>query len=157
MKKAMFKPIEWLGDLGRKAHINVTAKYTAYVESCTPRERRIMMASATITFTAMFFATAAYADTKDDGLAGMFSKVTEQGESIKNNMAKFLAAAGLVCASKGGINWWKKGKEGDHSQIKGNQIFVPILAGAVMGATGYVMTKVGETVGIQSSAQGQLP
>lgn len=155
MKKAMLKPIEWLGDLGRKAHIIATAKCTDYVESRTPRERRIMMASAAMTFTGLFVATAAHA--QSNGIAGMVDTAAQQGDSIKTNLGKLFAAVGFGGAGYGGYNWWRKGKEGEHSQIKGGQIFVPILAGAALGATGFVMIKAGESVGIQSSSQGALP
>ena len=155
MKKTMLKTVEWLGDLGRKAHITASAKCAAYAESRTPRERRIMLVSAAATFTGLCVTTAAYADGK--GLASMVEEAAQQGDSIKTNAGKMFAAGGFVGAAYGGYNWWRKGKEGEHSQIKGSQILVPILAGAVLGAIGYVMIKVGETVGIQSSSQGQLP
>ncbi|HHV7525240.1 TPA: DUF6750 family protein [Burkholderia orbicola] len=156
MKKAMLKPVEWLGDLGRKAHIGVSARCADYVESRTPRERRIMMASAAMTFTGLFVATAAHAQATT-GIAGMVDSAAQQGDSIKTNLGKLFAAVGFGGAGYGGYNWWRKGKEGEHSQIKGGQIFVPILAGAALGATGFVMIKAGETVGIQSSSQGALP
>ncbi|MBY9629176.1 hypothetical protein KUU78_31185 (plasmid) [Pseudomonas aeruginosa] len=155
MKKAMLKPVEWLGDLGRKAHIAAAAKCADYVESRTPRERRIMLASAAMTFTGLCVATAAHAD--GQGIAGMVDTAAQQGDSIKTNLGKLFAVVGFGGAGYGGYNWWRKGKEGEHSQIKGGQIFVPILAGAALGATGFVMIKAGETVGIQSSSQGQIP
>ena len=155
MKKVMLKPVEWLWDLGRKAHITASAKCADYVESRTPRARRIMLASAAVTFTSLCVATAAHAN--GQGIAGMADTAAQQGELIKTSAGKLFAAGGFVGAAYGGYNWWRKGKDGEHSQVKGSQIFVPIMAGAVLGSIGYVMIKAGETVGIQSSAQGQLP
>lgn len=85
MKKAMLKPVEWLGDLGCKAHIGVSTRCADYVESRTPRERRIMMASAAMTFTGLFVATAAHA--QSNGIAAMFDTAAQQGDSIKTNLA----------------------------------------------------------------------
>lgn len=155
MKKAILNPIEWLADLGRKVHISATVRFVEYVHSRTPRERRIMLASSAITFTGLFVTSAAHAD--GQGIAGMVSTAAQQGDSMKTSAGKLFAAVGFGGAGYGGYNWWRKGKEGDHSQIKGGQIFIPILAGAALGATGYTMIKAGETVGIQSSSQGAMP
>lgn len=154
MKKAIFNPLKWAGDLSRKAHVCLMAKTMEYAES--PRQRRLMMASAAVTFTGLFIANAAHAQAQG-GIAGMVNSAAQQGDSIKTSLGKLFAAAGFGGAGYGGYNWWRKGKEGEQSHIKGSQIFVPILAGAVLGATGYVMIKAGETVGIQSSSQGALP
>ncbi len=157
MKKVMLKPIDWISDLSRKAHVSLMVKGMECAQS--PRQRRLMMASAAVTFTGMFVAEAAHAaaETGPGGIAGMVNTAAQQGDSIKTSLGKLFAAVGFGGAGYGGYNWWRKGKEGEQSQIKAGQIFVPLLAGAALGATGYVMIKAGESVGIQSSSQGQLP
>lgn len=158
MKKAMLKPIEWVIDLPRKAHVSLMVKSMECAQS--PRQKRLMMASAAVTFTGLFVANAAHAAAEGGatgGIAGMVDTAAVQGDSIKASLGKLFAAVGFGGAGYGGYNWWRKGKEGEQSQIKGSQIFVPLLAGAALGATGFVMIKAGETVGIQSSSQGALP
>lgn len=152
MKNHLLKPIEWATDMTRQAHIALLAKSDEFAQC--PRQRRLMMASAALTFTGLFVATAAHAQ---DGIAGMVDKAAQQGDTMKTAFGKLFAAAGFGGAGYGGYNWWRKGKEGEQSHVKGSQIFVPILAGAALGATGFVMIKAGETVGIQGSSQGQLP
>jgi len=154
MIKVILKPIDWFNDLSRKAHVSLMVKGMECAQS--PRQRRLMMASAAVTFTGMFVSEAAHA-AGEGGIAGMVTTAAAQGDSIKTSLGKLFAAAGFGGGGYGGYNWWRKGKEGEQSQIKAGQIFVPLLAGAVLGATGYVMIKAGESVGIQSSSQGQLP
>lgn len=120
-----------------------------------PFERRLMKASAGTTFLSLFLLTStAHAD---GGLAAMVETGANQGEAIKGSAGKLFAAVGFCLAGWGGYNWWVKSKEGENSRIKGSQIWGPIVAGAVLGATGYVLIKAGETIGIQGSSQGQLP
>ncbi|MCC7005920.1 MAG: hypothetical protein IT497_04675 [Ottowia sp.] len=152
MKKIAFKPFTWAGDVTRKAHVSLINKSLQYAQS--PRQQRLMMASAAVTFAGLFIANAAHAQ---NGIAGMINTAAVQGDSIKGSLGKLFSAVGFGGAGYGGYNWWRKGKEGEQSHIKGSQVFVPILAGAALGATGYVMLKAGETVGIQGSSQGQLP
>lgn len=154
MKNAMLKPFEMAADMSRKAHISLLSKCGEYAQS--PRHRRLVMASAAATFATLFVAEAAHAQTTG-GIAGMAGTAATQGDSIKGSLGKLFAAVGFGGAGYGGYNWWRKGKEGEQSQIKGSQIFVPLLAGAVLGATGFVMIKAGESLGIQSTSQGQLP
>lgn len=152
MKKIMYKPAEWASDLTCKIHVAFMNKVMQFSEN--PRERRLMMASAVLTCTSLILASAAHAE---GGIAGMVSTAADQGDSIKTNAGKLMAAVGFVGAGYGGYNWWRKGREGEQSHIKGGQIFVPILAGAALGATGFVMLRAGESVGIQPSSQGALP
>jgi hypothetical protein len=87
----------------------------------------------------------------------MVNTAGAQADSIKLSLGKVFAAAGFGGAGFGGWNWWRKGKEGEQSHIKGSQIFVPILAGAALGAIGFVMIKAGESVGIQRTDLGNVP
>jgi len=120
-----------------------------------PFERSLMQLSAATTVGGLFFVTsAAHAD---GGLASMVDVGAAQGDSIKTNAGKLFAVGGFIGAAVGSWNWWKKGKEGENSRITGNQIWVPIVAGAALGATGFMLIKAGETIGIASSSQGQLP
>jgi hypothetical protein len=152
MRFPYLKPTAFMQALFCKVHIYFIEKSEDYKKF--PRQRRLMLASATVTMTGLLILNAAHAE---GGLAGMVDTAAQQGESIKTSAGKLFSAMGFGGAGYGGYNWWRKGKEGDQSHIKGSQIFVPILAGAVLGATGFVMIKAGETVGIQSSYQGQTP
>lgn len=146
----MKKLVNLYTNLGRTAHANATARttqYLTYMEGRPVRERRLMMASACITFIGLYFVSAA-AHAAGEGLAGMFDTAAQQGDSIKTSLGKIFAAGGFAGAGYGGYNWWRKGKEGDHSQITGGQVLVPILGGAVLGATGFVLARGGETIGI---------
>ncbi|ENV52035.1 hypothetical protein L292_3168 [Acinetobacter junii CIP 107470 = MTCC 11364] len=120
-----------------------------------PIERRLMKASAAGTFVGLTLLTStAHADV---GIAGMIDTAAQQGDSAKSSFGKLFAAVGFILAGWGGLNWWKKSKEGENSRITGTQIWGPIVAGAVLGATGFVLIKAGETIGISSSQQGALP
>jgi len=156
MKNVVRKPFEMVVDLSRKAHVALLAKCDVYMQD--PRQRRLVMASAAVTFTSLCVADIAHAQaTGAGGIAGMADVAATQGDSIKTSLGKLFAAAGFGGAGYGGYNWWRKGKEGEQSQIKGGQIFFPLVGGAVLGATGYVLIKAGESVGIGASSQGALP
>lgn len=126
------------------------------IQECreSPLQNSIMKTSAAVTFIGLFTANA-YAQT--GGFAEMASQAADQGDSMKQSAAKAFGAGGFILAGWGGYNWWRKGKEGENSQIKAGQIIIPIIAGAALGSIGFVMTKGGETVGISSSSNGQLP
>jgi hypothetical protein len=143
---------DWAGHTCCRAHLALLDKRNEYAAS--PRQRRLMTASAVLTCGGLLLATSAHAI---DGIAGMVDTASVQGDSIKSSAGKLFAAMGFVSAGFGGYNWWRKGKEGEQSHIKGGQIFVPILAGAALGATGFVMLRAGESLGIQKSDQGALP
>jgi predicted transporter len=151
MQKYVSGLCDRLNDISGRAYAALTVK--AAQCQASPFERRVMAISAAATFGVLALAGAAHAE----GIAEMVEKAADQGESIKESLGKIFAALGFAGAGLGGYNWWRKGKEGDHSQIKGSQIFVPILAGAALGAIGFVMIKAGETVGISGSSQGALP
>lgn len=124
--------------------------------AASPRERRLMLGSATVVCCGLLLSTSASAQTAG-GVAGMVNTAGVQADSIKLSLGKVFAAAGFGGAGFGGWNWWRKGKEGEQSHIKGSQIFVPILAGAALGAIGFVMIKAGESVGIQATDLGKVP
>lgn len=137
-----------------QAHFRLTATRDAMAGS--PHRQRLMIVSAAIVCGGLLVATAASAQT-GDGIAGLLNKAGTQADSAKLSLGKVFAAAGFGGAGLGGWNWWRKGKEGEQSHIKGSQIFVPILAGAALGAIGFVMIKAGESVGIQRSDMGVVP
>jgi hypothetical protein len=117
-----------------------------------PRQRAVMLASAGVTFGALICSEAALAE----GWAGMVEKGADQGDRIKKGAAKLLAVVGFFAGGTGAWNWYKKGSEGDRSDIKAKQIFVPIAAGAALGAVAYLLDRTGETVGISPSEYGQV-
>lgn len=136
------------------AHLSLLAKRDEYARS--PRQYRLMTASAAIVCSGLLLSTAAVAQT-GDGVAGMVNTAATQGDAIKLAAGKLFSAAGFCGAGVGGWNWWRKGKEGEQSHIKGSQIFMPIAAGAALGAIGFVMIKAGESIGIQRSDLGNVP
>ncbi|MEB0221337.1 DUF6750 family protein [Pseudomonas sp. AB12(2023)] len=148
-----FNPLKIVSEMGLKTHVGIQVWCDRIAED--PMQRRIMMGSAMVTFGALTFTSSAFAD--GDGFAGMASTGATQADSITTSVAKGFKAVGLIAAGYGGFNWWKKGQEGSRSDIKASNIFVPILAGAALAGTGFVMGKAGETVGIQTSTYGQVP
>lgn len=145
---------DWMGMCCVSAHLTLQAKAAEYAQS--PRQRRLMLASAVITGGGLCLATSAHA-APGDGIAGMVDTAATQGTSIKASLGKLFAAGGFGAAGFGSYNWWRKGKEGEQSHIKGGQIFIPILAGAALGATGFMMIKAGESVGVSASDHGVVP
>lgn len=145
-------PIEAVGNLSRQALVRAQVYIEQY--SVDPREKRIMLATAAITTGTLFFSTAASAD---GGWAGMFNTGANQADAIKTNFGKLLGLGGLISGSVGGWNWYKKGSEGDRSDIKPKQIFGPIVAGAALGSISFILMRTGETVGISASEYGQVP
>lgn len=147
------KPMEAIVDVVRKAHVNLLTKSQEYMSN--PRQRRLMAASAAVTFTSLLATNVAHA-AASDGLAGMFSKGATQGTSAKESLGTIFSAVGFGGAGYGGLNMWKKTKD-ENSRITGTQIWGPLLGGAALGATGFMMLMSGETVGIDSSQQGVVP
>jgi hypothetical protein len=154
MKTKIGSAWDRLGLLCYSAHLALQAKANEYAQS--PRQRHLMLASAVITGGGLLLATSAHAG-PGDGLAGMVDTAATQGTSIKTSLGKLFAAGGFGAAGFGSYNWWRKGKEGEQSHIKGGQIFVPILAGAALGATGFMMIKAGESVGVSATDHGVVP
>ena len=143
-------PFEAVGDAVRKAHVHLITKTDEY--SRHPVQRRIMLASAGLTMTTMFVAQA-----HADGFADMGTKAADQGDSLKDSFGKLFAVMGFGGAGWGGMNMWKKTQQGENSRITGTQIWGPLLGGAALGATGFMMTTAGETVGIDAGQQGVVP
>lgn len=121
-----------------------------------PVQRRIMHISAVLVCGGLLFATSAHAQ-QSEGLAGMAQSAGDQADRVKQSFGKIFAALGFAAAGAGGWNGYRKGKEGEQSHIKGGQIVGPIVAGAVLGAIGYVMIKAGETVGVHRGDLGAVP
>lgn len=156
MKQAISKSYDAVLGMTRKAHYTLLNKCEEYSHS--PIQRRVMMASALISFgTLMTVEAHAQAAGGGGGLAGMVDTASVQGDAMKASIGKIFAAFGFAGAGYGGYNGWRKSKEGEQSQIKAMQIIGPLLGGAALGATGYVMIKAGESMGITSSQQGGLP
>ncbi|MET3132769.1 hypothetical protein AAKU55_003049 [Oxalobacteraceae bacterium GrIS 1.11] len=154
MKTTWHSVWDWMGMRCYGAHLALLAKADDYAHA--PRQRKLMLASAAMTAGGLFLSTAAHADA-GEGIAGMLNIAATQGTSIKASLGKLFAAGGFGAAGMGSYNWWRKGKEGEQSHIKGGQIFIPILAGAALGATGFMMIKAGESVGVSSSDHGVVP
>ncbi|MNJ39632.1 hypothetical protein D3C77_345100 [compost metagenome] len=146
-------PMEFAADLGRKAHIGLVA----WCDKCAadPVQRRVMLTTAAVTFGTLAFSSGASAS--GEGFAGMLETGANQATSGTNSLAKIFKFLGFGGAAFGGFNWWKKGQDGARSDIKATQIFVPIIAGAVIGGIGFVLGKGGETVGMDTSTFGQVP
>ena len=143
-------PVEWVNEGCRKAHASLVVKCGEY--EANPAQRRIMMMTAGATMLGMC-ATSAHAD----GFADMASHGADQSDSIKTYGGRFFAGAGFLLAGYGGFNWWKKGNEGEQSQIKMRQISGPMLGGMALGATGFFLVKAGETIGVQGASQAAIP
>lgn len=141
-------------DMGRRVHIGVTTRFNALAQKQWdhPWQDNLMRSTAVVTFLGL---TAGMAHA--DGFAELASKGADQGDSIKTYAGRLFAAAGFLGASYGGYNWWRKGKEGENSQIKATQIVGPLLGGMALGATGVFLVKAGETIGVTGASQGQLP
>lgn len=135
-------------------HTRLLDRHAAYAQS--PAQQRLMNLSAAIVCGGLLFATSAHAQ-QSDGIAGMVTVAGDQADRIKTSLGKIFAALGFGVAGTGGWNWYRKGKEGEQSHIKGQQIIVPIAAGAALGAIGFVMVKAGESIGIQRSDLGVVP
>nr|WP_229653877.1 hypothetical protein [Pseudomonas syringae]QOU99758.1 hypothetical protein [Pseudomonas syringae pv. actinidiae] len=145
-----FNPIEFAVDVVRRGHIRLVTKAEEY--KANPVQRGIMLMSAGLTLSTLFVTKAAYAD----GWAGMAKKGEEQGSSIKESLGPILLALGFAGAGFGGMNMWKKTND-ENSRITGKQIWGPMVAGAALGGTGFMMTTAGETVGISGSEFGKVP
>jgi len=141
-------------DACRRLHIHLLA--TQQSVAANPGQQRLMRVSALLTFGGLSLAGSAHA-APTTGIAAMFNTFKDQVASIKTDLGVVFAGLGFGGAGYGGINWIKKGREGDHSQVKASQIFVPILAGAALGSMGYVMLATGETAGITKTTHGGVP
>jgi hypothetical protein len=150
MDARQLNPIEWINETGRRAHVLLITKTLECADD--PAQRRLMQLSAGATTLALCVGTA-----HAEGIADMAGTAADQGDSLKTDFGRLFAACGFMLAGWGGYNWWRKGKEGENSRISAGQIAWPILGGAALGATGFLLVKAGETIGISGSSQGQLP
>jgi hypothetical protein len=153
MKLHKLNPYTLLNEGLRKAHIALVIQMMGCADC--PAQRSLMQIGAGVSLLGLTVGSV-YADTSE-GLAGMVSQAADQGDVIKIAGGRLFAAVGFLLAGYGGYNWWRKGKEGERSDIKGSQIAMPLIGGAVLGATGFVLIKAGETIGIAGASQGALP
>lgn len=138
----------------RRIHIHLLA--AQHTVAGNPQQLRLMRISAALIFGGLAMASPAHA-APTDGLASLINTFKNQVASIKTDLGVIFAGLGFAGAGYGGINWIKKGREGEHSQVKASQIFVPILAGAALGSMGFVMLTAGETAGITKGTHGGVP
>lgn len=113
-----------------------------------PQQRNIILVTSALTSTLLTVSTA---HASSGGFAEMLDTAAEQGNSMQKSIARLSAAGGAVAIVAGLVKWYRRGNEGDHSQIKASHIVVPILAGVCLTALYFILDKAGETVGIQSS------
>ena len=132
--------------------LNQLCRAQSVVAECErhPISRAVMWASATVTFTGLLLCDMARAD----GFADMLGHAADQSASGGQSVYRIGEFAGIVAVCYGGWNWFKKGQGGQHSDIKAGQIWIPMIAGAVLGSAAYMKRKAGETIGISSSNQG---
>jgi len=76
---------------------------------------------------------------------------------MKERLRKIFAVLGFGGAGYGGMNMWKKTQQGENSRVTGTQIWGPMLGGAALGATGFMMVATGEPEGIDAGQQGVVP
>ncbi len=121
------------------------------------KEQKIMSYSAQITYLFLLFAPllmliipdAAHA--ASGGLAGMASQGAEQADSVKESMKTVFYVLGFCGVGFGCWNIFRKGKEGENSQISAAKILIPLLGGAALGGVGYMMKTSAETIGVDLS------
>lgn len=154
MKTKLGSAMTWVEMRCYAAHLWLLEKAAECAQ--VPRQRKLMLASAVITGGGLLLATSAHAG-PGDGLAGMVDVLATQGTSVKSSFGKLFSAGGFCSAGAGIYNGWRKGREGEQSHIKVGQIFIPIVAGAALGATGFMMIKAGESVGVSASDHGVVP
>jgi len=154
MRTTKFNLREAAADLSRHVHVTVTNTYSRLADKRWEHQwqQQLMRTTAAATFLGLTV-TSAHAD----GFADMVSHGADQGDAIKTNLGRLFAAVGFGGAGFGGWNWWRKGKEGEQSQIKATQIVGPLLGGMALGATGVFLVKAGETIGVAGGSQGSLP
>jgi hypothetical protein len=119
------------------------------------KERKIMNYSASITYMflmllpllMLIIPDLSYA--AEGGFAGMSSKGASQADSIKDDMKTLFYALGFGGVGYGCWNIFRKGKEGENSQITGAKILIPLIGGAALGAVGYMMQASAETIGVE--------
>lgn len=117
------------------------------------KERKIMNYSASITYMFLMLSpllmliipSLSYAD----GFAGMASKGADQANSIQENAKIMFYALGVCGVGYGCWNIFRKGKEGENSQISASKILIPLIGGAALGGVGYMMQTSAETVGVE--------
>lgn len=125
-----------------------------YISNLSPTQKKAFLAG----YTAMtLIPTKAHAE---DGFAGLFNISATQAKSISSSVAIIFVAVGVCIAGVGGFNFYKRTQEssrGGAAETSLLKCFGPIVAGAVLAGTGFMVRKGGETVGVDSSEYGKLP
>ncbi len=116
----------------------------------TATDQKIMKYSALITYSLLMFVPllipAAHAAT--GGFAQMANTGADQASAIKDSFIIGCYAVGVFCVGLGCFNLFKKGKEGENSQVTASKILIPLLGGAALGGIGYIMQASAESAGI---------
>lgn len=97
---------------------------------------------------------------QDGGFAGVGTTVAEQGTSLADSGSTIFMAVGFIIAGWGGLNMYKRSREtrdDGQPQTPVTKIVGPMVAGAVLAATGTFMKFGGETLGVDESNYGTVP
>lgn len=138
-------------------HSVLSNKFTQLQEkiATNEKERKIMNCSALITYWILMIAPIvmliipgiSYAE-ENSGLAGMLWRGADQADSSKDAMKIVFYAVGFCGVGYGCWNLFRKGKEGENSQVSATKILVPLLGGAALGGVAYMMKTSAETIGV---------
>lgn len=135
---------------------NVVNKSSALQDeiATNEKERKIMNYSASITYLFLMLFPVLMLLTPNfsfaaDGFAGMASKGADQANSIQEYAKVGFYALGVLGVGYGCWNIFRKGKEGENSQITASKILIPLIGGAALGGVGYMMQTSAETVGVE--------
>lgn len=150
MKNKASKIICVFVETSRKMHVKMTVQRDAYMSN--PRQRCLVLLGAAVAFGGVMFAAPTLA--QNGGFASMGKEGAAQASSLKKSAGEIFAGLAVAFGGYGGMQAFKKSKEGEQSRVTIGQIVGPLVAGAVLGATSAVMLKAGETVGLQASQQG---
>lgn len=142
------KIYEWIFEKAYRAHASVENLATQFKFS--PRGRRLVIASSTVIFTTLHLGSA-----RAEGFADIFDALGRQAERIMPAVLRICVVVGVILVIFGLLNLYKKSQPGSH--VEGKSIGLPILVGAMLGGVGWLFSRSGETVGMQSGSFGQLP
>ncbi|WP_088698667.1 hypothetical protein [Halomonas campaniensis] len=137
-----------------KIQTSLSIKLESYINNSNPASRSAFFTGAAL----VTGAQSAFAQT--GGFAGTASTVAEQGKGIADSAGTIFAAIGFIIAGWGGLNMYKRSRETRDDgapQTPITKIVGPMVAGAVLAATGAFMITGGETLGVQETDYGTVP